>query len=261
MPDILEELCALRARDAEEGARAEPIAALLARPEASAPRPSFLAALRRPAGGRARVIAELKKASPSKGLIRADFRPADLAAALTEGGAAALSVLVEPHRFLGSSDNLALARSRSALPLLWKDFVVSKWQVAKAAACGASAVLLIVAALSDARLRTLLGFARDLGLDALVEAHNAAEIERALDLGARIVGVNSRDLRTFRTDPGAAFGLLGRIPADRVRVAESGVRDAAGLRLAEAAGADAVLVGEALMRAPAPDAALRGLYG
>ena len=151
--------------------------------------------------------------------------------------------------------------SRSPLPLLWKDFVVSKWQVAKAAACGASAVLLIVAALSDARLRTLLGFARDLGLDALVEAHNAAEIERALDLGARIVGVNSRDLRTFRTDPGAAFGLLGRIPADRVRVAESGVRDAAGLRLAEAAGADAVLVGEALMRAPAPDAALRGLYG
>ncbi|MBQ3809529.1 MAG: indole-3-glycerol-phosphate synthase [Kiritimatiellae bacterium] len=260
MTDILSELCALRARDAEEGARREPLSALLARPETSAPRPSFLAALRRPAGSRARVNAELKKASPSKGLIRADFRPADLAAALTAGGASALSVLVEPHRFLGDAANLALARSRSALPLLWKDIVVSKWQVAKAAACGASAVLLIVAALSDARLRALLGFARDLGLDALVEAHNAAEIERALDLGARIVGVNSRDLRTFHTDPDAAFGLLARIPADRVRVAESGVRDAAGLRLAEAAGADAVLVGEALMRVTDPASALRELF-
>ena len=260
MSDILEELCALRARDAEDGARREPVDALLARPEASAPRPSFLAALRRPAGARARIIAELKKASPSRGLIRADFRPADLAAALTAGGAAALSVLVEPHRFLGSSDNLALARSRSPLPLLWKDFVVGEWQIAKAAACGASAVLLIVAALPDADLRRLLAFANGLGLDALVETHDASEVDRALDAGARIVGVNSRDLRTFRTDPGAAFGLLSRIPADRVRVAESGVRDAAGLRLAEAAGADAVLVGEALMRAADPAAALRKLF-
>lgn len=260
MTNILEELCALRARDAEEGERREPLSALLARPEASAPRPSFLAALRRPVRARARVIAELKKASPSKGLIRADFRPADLAATLTAGGASALSVLVEPHRFLGSSANLALARSRSPLPLLWKDFVVGEWQIAKAAACGASAVLLIVAALPDADLRRLLAFAHDLGLDALVETHDAAEIDRALDADARIVGVNSRDLRTFHTDPGAAFGLLARIPADRVRVAESGVRDASGLRLAEAAGADAVLVGEALMRATDPAAALQALF-
>lgn len=257
MTDILQELCALRARDADEGARAEPVEALLARPEARAPRPGFAAALRRPAGAPPRVIAELKKASPSKGLIRADFRPAELAASLTDGGAAALSVLVEPHRFLGSSDNLALARSRSPLPLLWKDFIVDEWQVAKAAACGASAVLLIVAALADADLRRLLAFARSLGLDALVEAHDAAEIDRALAAGARVVGVNSRDLRTFKTDPDAAFRLLARIPPDRVRVAESGVRDAAGLRAAADAGADAALVGEALMRAPDPGAALR----
>ena len=259
MADILAELCALRAADAEEGARREPVAALLARAEARAPRPPFRAALRRPAGAPPRVIAELKKASPSKGLIRADFRPADLAAALTAGGAAALSVLVEPHRFLGSSDNLALARTRSPLPLLWKDFVVSEWQVAKAATCGASAVLLVVAALADADLRRLRAFARDLGLDTLVETHDEREIDRALDAGADIVGVNSRDLRTFRTDPAAAFGLLARIPPDRIRVAESGVRDAAGLRLAADAGADAALVGEALMRAPDPGSALRGL--
>lgn len=259
MTDILKELCSLRAHDAAEGARHEPIEALLARPEASAPRPSFATALRRPVGAAPRVIAELKKASPSKGLIRADFRPADLARALTDGGASALSVLVEPHRFLGSSDNLALARSCSPLPLLWKDFVVGEWQIAKAAACGASAVLLIVAALSDADLRRLLGFAHDLRLDALVETHDEREIDRALDIGARIIGVNSRDLRTFHTDPAAAFGLVARIPEDRVRVAESGVRDAEGMRLAAKAGADAVLVGEALMRADDPGAALRSL--
>ena len=257
MTDILEELCALRAADAEAGVRAEPVETLLARPEARAPRPSFHAALRRQAGAPPRVIAELKKASPSKGLIRPDFRPAEIAESLAAGGAAALSVLVEPHRFLGSSDNLALARSRSSLPLLWKDFVVGEWQIAKAAACGASAVLLIVAALADSDLRRLLAFARSLGLDALVETHDASEIDRAIDSGARIVGVNSRDLRTFRTDPEAAFGLLARIPPDRVRVAESGVRDAAGLRAAADAGADAALVGEALMRAPDPGAALR----
>ncbi len=261
MQDILEELCALRARDAEEGACAEPVDALLARPEARAPRPGFASALRRPEGALPRVIAELKKASPSKGLIRADFRPADLAAALTAGGAAALSVLVEPHRFLGSSDNLALARSRSPLPLLWKDFVVGEWQIAKAAACGASAVLLIVAALPDADLRRLLAFARSLGLDVLVETHDAGEIDRALAAGARVVGVNSRDLRTFRTDPEATYGLLSRIPADCVRVAESGVRTNAEIRLAAAAGADAVLVGEALMRDADPAAALRRLLG
>ena len=259
MTDILEELCAFRARDAEDGARAESIAALLARPEAHAPRPGFAAALRRPDGALPRVIAELKKASPSKGLIRADFRPADLAAALTAGGAAALSVLVEPHRFLGSSDNLALARSRSPLPLLWKDFVVGEWQIAKAATCGASAVLLIVAALPDADLRRLLAFSHDLGLDALVETHDAREIDRALAVGARVVGVNSRDLRTFRTDPEATYGLLARIPADCVRVAESGVRTAGEIRLAADVGADAILVGEALMRAPEPSAALRAL--
>ena len=259
MVDILEELCALRRADAEAGALAEPVEALLARPEARAPRPSFSAALRRGAEAVPRVIAELKKASPSKGLIRPDFRPAEIAESLAAGGAAALSVLVEPHRFLGSSDNLALARSRSSLPLLWKDFVVGEWQIAKAAACGASAVLLIVAALPDADLRRLLAFARSLGLDALVETHDASEIARALDAGARVVGVNSRDLRTFRTDPEATYGLLSGIPPEIVRVAESGVKTGAEMRLAAASGADAVLVGEALMRRPDPGAALRAL--
>ena len=259
MSDILTELCALRAADAADGALHEPIDTLLSRPEARAPRPAFAAALRRPADALPRVIAELKKASPSKGLIREDFRPADLAAALTAGGASALSVLVEPHRFLGSSDNLALARSRSPLPLLWKDFVVGEWQIAKAATCGASAVLLIVAALSDADLCRLLAFAHDLGLDALVETHDASEIDRALAAGARVIGVNSRNLRTFHTDPEATYGLLARIPVDCVRVAESGVRTNAEIRLAANAGADAVLVGEALMRAADPAAALRAL--
>lgn len=258
MPDILTELCALRAADADEAAKSESLERLLAQPETRAPRPSFSAALRG-GGPSVRIIAELKKASPSKGLIRRDFRPAELAASLTAGGAAALSVLVEPHRFLGSSENLALARSRSPLPLLWKDFVVGRWQIAKAAACGASAVLLIVAALEDGKLRELLAFARELGLEALVETHDEAQIDRALAIGARMIGVNSRDLRSFQTDPQKTFGLLSRIPETCVRVAESGVRTAEEIRLAAAAGADAALVGEALMRRNDPAAALREL--
>ncbi len=259
MSDILKELCDLRAADAAEAAKTEPLETLLALPETHAPRPSFSKALRRNDGTPMRVIAELKKASPSKGLIRADFRPAELAAALTAGGAAALSVLVEPHRFLGSSDNLALARAASPLPLLWKDFVVGRWQIAKAAACGASAVLLIVAALGDAKLRDLLAFAHSLGLEALVETHDKAQIDRALESGARIIGVNSRDLRSFRTSPQETYGMISRIPANCVRVAESGVRSTAEIRLAAAAGANAALVGETLMRSADPAITLREL--
>ena len=207
------------------------------------------------------VISELKKASPSKGLIREDFRPADLARELTDAGAAALSVLAEPHKFLGGEENVRIARANTDLPILFKDFVSTRYQILRARACGADAVLLIAAVLGDVEMSDLLSYARSLGMEALVETHTEDEISRAVGVGAKIIGVNCRDLKTFHTDPSITAGLIRLIPEGVVRIAESGMRSKEDLRLLRAAGADGFLIGEALMREPSPGAKLKELIG
>jgi indole-3-glycerol phosphate synthase len=207
------------------------------------------------------IIAELKKASPSKGLIRADFRPAELARELEGAGAAALSVLTDEEYFQGSLGNLCEASAAVAIPCLRKDFVVDEFQLLEARANGADAVLLIVAALSVDELRSLSSAARGRDLDVLCEVHDGQELERALEAGCDLIGVNTRDLRTFKVDLQAAFELAGRFPKDVVRVAESGIHSAEDISRLRAAGYDAFLVGESLMRADHPGAALRELMG
>ena len=256
MADILRELTALRAADAAEREKDIPFAEVMRRVEAAPPPRPFRRAF--PRGG-TNVIAELKKASPSEGLIRSDFRPALLAAELEGAGAAALSVLCEPHRFLGGEAYLREARAVVELPILYKDFVTTRYQVAEARAAGADAVLLIVAALEAAALANLVAFADSLGLSTLVETHGADEIAKAVDAGAEIVGVNCRDLRDFSTDVSLLERLVGTIPADCTRIAESGMRDAASIAAAKRAGADGFLVGTALMRSPSPGRKLRAL--
>lgn len=220
------------------------------------PRPSFKAALRKSSVA---VIAEVKRRSPSAGIIREDLDPGDRAALYAAHGAAAISVLTDGPYFGGSVQDLRDAASRCPLPLLRKDFILDDVQVLEARAAGASAVLLIVRALGHLRLRQLLRYAGELGLDALVEVHSAEELQVALDTGAEIIGVNSRDLDTFAIDVTAAWKLLGRIPSDRVAVAESGLFGQSDVLRAAEAGADAVLIGTALSAAESPGSLLRGL--
>jgi indole-3-glycerol phosphate synthase len=205
------------------------------------------------------VIAELKKASPSKGLIREEFDAAALAAMMEAGGAAVLSVLTDERFFQGSLENLRLASSSVQIPCLRKDFMVDEFQVLEARASGADAILLIVAALTDAELRVLRDSARGFGLDVLCEVHDAEELDRALSLECECVGVNSRDLRTFEVSLDRACELAERLPKSAVRVAESGIHTAADMRQLLAAGYEAFLVGESLMRQEHPGEALRRL--
>ena len=223
--------------------------------------PSLLEALIRPDGQSLRVIAEVKRRSPSAGELAPDLDVASLVAAYTRGGASALSVLTDTPHFGGSAADLEAARAASALPVLRKDFTVCANDVADARLMGASAVLLIVAALAPAELRELLEVAGLLGLDALVEVHDEVEQERALRAGALIVGVNQRDLATFEVDPNRAVALAGAFPTDVVTVAESGIGDAAAAARCAAAGYDAVLVGEALVRDRDPATAVAALRG
>jgi indole-3-glycerol phosphate synthase len=205
------------------------------------------------------IIAELKKASPSRGLIRADFRAGELAAELERSGAAALSVLTDEQFFLGSLENLRLASSNTRVPCLRKDFILEEVQILEARAYGADAVLLIVAALADAELRNLVHRAADSGLDVLCEVHDEEELRRAVDAGCHIIGVNSRDLRTFKVDLNTAFRLADQIPAQALRVAESGIRNGADIARLRAAGYQAFLIGESLMAAESAGEALRTL--
>jgi len=205
------------------------------------------------------VIGELKKASPSKGLIRTDFQPAELAWELEAAGAAALSVLTDEEFFQGSLENLRLASAAVKIPCLRKDFIVDEFQLIEARANSADAVLLIVAALSQKELEALSSGAHERGLDVLCEVHDGGELQRALDLGCDFIGVNTRDLRTFKVDLGTAFALAERFPKNVVRVAESGIHSSADVARLRAAGYDAFLVGESLMRAERPGEALRAL--
>ena len=254
MKNILKELCDLRRADANEREKSVPYADVLRR-VALAPTPrDFKAAFR---GDGIHIIAELKKASPSEGMIREDFRPAELAESLEAAGAAALSVLCEPHRFLGGEEYLRTARSVVDIPILYKDFISTRYQVAEARAAGADAVLLIAAALDDATLGALRDHAQNLGMSALVETHDEHEIRRAVSLGCDVIGVNCRDLRNFKTDTSLLASLVAHIPNTTVRIAESGMHNASAIAAAHAAGADGFLVGTALMRSPRPDLKLQ----
>lgn len=205
------------------------------------------------------VIAELKKASPSKGLIRADFPVADLAYQLERAGAAALSVLTEEQHFQGSLQNLAIASEATTIPCLRKDFIVDEFQIFEARARGADAILLIVAALSESELISLGACARQADLDVLCEVHDAVELKRALSAGFETIGINNRDLHTFHVDLNTSLQLAERIPAGVVKIAESGIESAEDIARLRQAGFDGFLVGESLMRAASPGDALRRL--
>jgi indole-3-glycerol phosphate synthase len=222
------------------------------------PVPSLAAALRR---DRVAVIAEVKRRSPSAGAIREDLDPADRAARYASHGAAAISVLTDGPFFGGSMADLRAAVARVAVPVLRKDFILDELQIVEARAAGASAVLLIVRALTDGRLAALLAAAASAGLTALVEVHTASELDRAVGAGATVVGINSRDLDTFRIDTAAAWRLLASVPPGIVAVAESGMATVSDVAAAGAAGADAVLIGTALSAAADPDGLLDRLEG
>jgi indole-3-glycerol phosphate synthase/phosphoribosylanthranilate isomerase/anthranilate synthase/indole-3-glycerol phosphate synthase/phosphoribosylanthranilate isomerase len=237
----------------------ESLDAVRERAAAAPPPRDFAVALGPTPNGPARLIAEIKRASPSKGLLAETVDPVAQARAYKAGGAAAISVLTEPHFFLGSLEQLAAVREAVSLPVLRKDFVLDPYQVYEARATGADAVLLLCALLADAELAALLALTCELGMEALVEAHDADEAHRAVASGAKVIGVNSRDLRTFAVDTDVVRRVRPHVPDDRIFVAESGIADALGAARARARGADAILVGEALMRAPDPAAKAREL--
>ena len=251
--------------EAQEPAVLEPILASTRRrvealPAASATRaraPSFAAGLR---GEMVAVIAEFKRRSPSAGSIHENADPESFAASYVKGGAAAISVLTEPAHFGGAMSDLRLA-ARAGVPVLCKDFIIDERQLDECAAAGAAAALLIVRILTDERLRALLGAVRARAMDALVEVHTAAELERAVDAGADIIGVNARDLDTLRVHSELVIALLPRIPRGIVRIAESGIRSREDVERYRDAGADAVLVGTAVAGSADPEAAVRRLSG
>ncbi|MFI5981239.1 indole-3-glycerol phosphate synthase TrpC [Streptomyces sp. NPDC051555] len=248
---LLAELIAAAHRQTEARRAEVPLVEIERRAAAAPPVRDFGAALRAPGLG---VIAELKPRSPLKGPLTDDYRPAELARAYEAGGACALSVLAHTEGFGGRPEDLATVREAVGLPVMRKDFIVDEYQIAEGRAFGADAVLLVVAALTGERLAQLYAYATGLGLHVLVEVHSEAEAHTALGLGAVNIGVNHRDLRDFRMDLGLTGRLRPQVPADRVLIAESGVRGPADARRLRADGADAVLVGETLMRSADPAA-------
>ena len=216
----------------------------------------FIGALRKP---NLAVIAEMKQRTPSMGVLSEDYRPADLAHAYADGGAAAISVLTHMAGFGGRVEHIRMARAATQLPILRKDFVTDPYEIAESRACGADAVLLIVAALERAQLKDLIALTRSRGIAALVEVHDQAETEAAVEAGAQVIGINHRDLKTFSVDLGLTERLRKLVPTEVVLVAESGIHTAADARRMREAGADAILVGEALMRAGDPAAQIREL--
>ncbi len=260
MATKLDQIIARTTLDVAERTRTSDLSLLEQRAALHTPR-GFAANLLRIAQDGPAVIAELKKASPSKGLIREDFQPEALARSLEAGGAAALSVLTDEPFFQGSLENLQIASAAVLIPCLRKDFMVDPFQVLEARASGADAILLIVAAHTDAALKILRASARRYGLDVLCEVHDRDELLRAIDIGCEAIGVNSRDLRDFSVHPDRLFALAELIPADVVRVAESGITSGEAMMPLRAAGYHAFLMGEALMRQPDPGAALAAMLG
>lgn len=260
-PTILRKILARKAEEVAERRARHSLTSLEDRiQEQTAPRGFYQALQQRVGAGEPAVIAEIKKASPSKGVIREDFEPAQIAVSYREGGASCLSVLTDQDFFQGCDAYLAQARSACDLPVLRKDFTVDPYQVVEARAIGADAVLLIVAALSDEQMRELAQAAAQVGLDVLVEVHDRAELERALELPTPMIGINNRDLHSFEVRLATTLDLLPHIPADRLVITESGIHTLADVALMRAANVHAFLVGEAFMRAAEPGAKLRELF-
>jgi indole-3-glycerol phosphate synthase len=263
MSDILNKILAVKADEVAAAKKYRDLASLRREAEADAgPVRGFENSLRGTiAAGRAGVIAEVKKASPSKGVLRADFRPADIAASYEAGGASCLSVLTDVNFFQGSTDFLRQARAACTLPVIRKDFIVDMYQVYEARAMGADAILLIVAALDHGLMAELEACSLELGMDVLVESHDGDELAAALKLRTNLVGINNRNLRTFETSLDTTIGLLPRIPPGKLVVTESGIMVPDDVKRMRDANVHAFLVGEAFMRAPDPGTELRRLFG
>lgn len=260
-PDILKKICHRKLEEIEARALALPLTELQAQvAEAPAPRGFAEALIARVAAGQAAVIAEIKRASPSRGVLRADFHPAEIAASYERGGATCLSVLTDTDFFQGCDAYLQEARAACNLPVIRKDFIINPYQVYEARALGADCVLLIAACLDDASLRELNALALWLGMDVLVEVHDAEELERALGVPGRLIGINNRNLRTFQVSLETTLDLLEAVPADRLLVTESGILGAGTVSLMRRQGVHAFLVGEAFMRAPDPGEELKRLF-
>jgi len=259
--DILQRIVAHKLVEIAALRDAQPQAELAIRAVAMPLSRGFAAALRnRVAAGQPAVIAEVKKASPSKGVIRADFHPAEIARSYQRGGATCLSVLTDRQFFQGSEACLREARAACDLPVLRKDFIIDPYQVYAARVMGADAILLIVAALDDARLHELAALASTLNLDVLVEVHDGEELQRAVQLEATLIGINNRNLRSFETHIETTLRLCERVPSNRLVVSESGIQTSADVQRLRAAGVHAFLLGEALMRAADPGSELAHLF-
>jgi indole-3-glycerol phosphate synthase len=262
MADILQRILEVKRREVAEAKARQPVADLEREALAADPPRGFERALRTAiAAGKPAVIAEIKRASPSQGLIRADFDPARIAASYERHGAACLSVLTDREFFGGSAEDLRSARSACSLPVIRKDFIIDPYQVLEARQLGADCILLIMDAAPDAELARLEALAHGLGMDVLVESHDGGQLDRALRLSTPLVGINNRDLRTFRTSLDTTIGLLGRISPDRLVVTESGVTTPEDVKRLRQANVSAYLVGGAFMAAEDPGNELYRLFG
>ena len=262
MTDILNQIVAVKQQEVAAALKRKSLAAMRFDAESRVLTRDFLAAMRaKIAAGQPAVIAEIKKASPSKGLLRADFFAADIAQSYAEHGATCLSVLTDVQFFQGCVDYLKQARASCQLPVLRKDFMVDAYQIYESRACGADAVLLIAAILDDAQMRDFETIAASLDMAVLVEVHDAPELARALKLKTPLIGINNRNLKTFEVSLETTLSLMRDVPADRLLVCESGIRSRDDVLRMGAAGVNAFLVGEALMRAPDPGEALSALFG
>ncbi len=266
MSDILSQIVAVKHEEIAAAIKRKPLAVMREDAESRVLTRDFVGALRaKIAAGQPAVIAEIKKASPSKGVLRADFIPADIAQSYAEGdgniSAACLSVLTDKQFFRGSVDYLKQARASCALPVLRKDFMVDAYQVYESRVMGADCILLIAACLDDAQMKDLEALALSLDMAVLVEVHDEAELARALRLKTPLMGINNRNLKTFEVSLATTLGMLGQVPADRLLVTESGIATPADVRRLREAGVNAFLVGEAFMRADDPGLALAQLFG
>lgn len=261
MSDILNQIVDVKRQEIAAATKRKSLAAMRADAESRVLTRDFVGAMRsKIAAGQAAVIAEIKKASPSKGVLRADFEPADIAQSYAEHGAACLSVLTDRQFFQGQPDYLKQARASCELPVLRKDFMIDPYQIYESRAMGADCILLIAACLEDAQMAELEAIARSLDMAVLVEVHDAAELERALILKTPLIGINNRNLRTFEVTLETTLSLRDRVPSGRLLVTESGILGRADVQRMREAGVNAFLVGEAFMRAPDPGVALAELF-